>query len=194
MASVESTNGRGPRHTVETDSSYRDAERTVDWLADQGFAVEHMSIVGSGLRYVEDVSGRLTTGRSAAQGAMLGLLFSLLFGLFFTDAASFFGVVLYGLVGGTAWGAIWGAVLHYAQRGRRDFGSWSGPSLTGTRCRSTTRWQTRPRACSRRCRERECSRPAVATSRGSSEFFETPLPTTTTRTARRADRSARRPS
>jgi hypothetical protein len=86
-----------------------------------------VSIVGTGLRYVEDVSGRLTTGRSAAQGAaqgaMLGLLFGLLFGLFFTDAASFFGVVLYGLVAGTAWGAIWGALLHYARRGRRDFGS-----------------------------------------------------------------------
>jgi hypothetical protein len=130
MASVESMNGRGPRsarHTIETDSSYREAERTVDWLADQGFAVEHVSIVGTGLRYVEDVSGRLTTGRSAAlgaaQGAMLGVLFGLLFGLFFTDAASFFGVVLYGLVAGTAWGAIWGALLHYAQRGRRDFGS-----------------------------------------------------------------------
>jgi hypothetical protein len=79
------------------------------------------------LRYVEDVSGRLTTGRSAAlgaaQGAMLGLLFGLLFGLFFSDAASFFGVVLYGLVAGTAWVATWGALLHYAQRGRRDFGS-----------------------------------------------------------------------
>src|SRR5207244_2347379 len=122
MASVESMNGRGPRHTIETDSSYREAERTVDWLADQGFAVEHVSIVGTGLRYIEDVSGRLTTRRSAAlgaaQGAMVGLLFGLLFGLFFTDAASFFGVVLYGLVAGTAWGAIWGALLHYAQRGR----------------------------------------------------------------------------
>jgi hypothetical protein len=123
-------NGRGPRttrHTIQTYSSYRDAERTVDWLADQGFAVEHVSIVGTGLRYVEDVSGRLTTGRSAAmgaaQGAMLGLLFGLLFGLFFTRAGAFFGVVLYGLVAGTVWGAIWGALFHYAWRGRRDFGS-----------------------------------------------------------------------
>jgi hypothetical protein len=130
MASVEPKNGRAPRtarRTIETDPSYREAERTVDWLSDQGFAVEHLSIVGTGLRYVEDVSGRVTTARSAAMGAapgaMLGLLFGLLFGLFFTHAADFFGVVLYGLVAGTFWGATWRALLHYSQRGRRDFGS-----------------------------------------------------------------------
>jgi hypothetical protein len=126
----ERANGRAvrtARHTIETYSSYQDAEGTVDWLSDQGFAVEHVSIVGTGLRYVEDVSGRLTTGGAAtmgaARGAMLGLLFGLLFGLFFTRAGAFLGVVLYGLVAGTFWGATWGALLHYAQRGRRDFGS-----------------------------------------------------------------------
>jgi hypothetical protein len=43
--------------------------------------------------------------------------------LFFTHAADFFGVVLYGLVAGTFWGATWRALLHSSQRGRRDFGS-----------------------------------------------------------------------
>jgi hypothetical protein len=124
------TNDSGPRaaqRTIGTNSSYREAERAVDWLSDQGFAVERVSIVGTGLRYVERVSGRVTTARAAAlgaiQGAMLGLLFGLLFGLFFENAADFFGVVLYGLVAGMVWGAVWGTLFHYAQGGRRDFGS-----------------------------------------------------------------------
>jgi hypothetical protein len=112
---------------VATESNYRDAERAVDWLSDHGFPVEHVSIVGTGLRSIEQVSGRMTTARAAltgaGQGATIGLLFGLLFGLFFTNAADFFGVVLYGLVAGIVWGSLWGAIAHYARGGRRDFAS-----------------------------------------------------------------------
>ena len=59
----------------------------------------------------------------AAQGATIGLLFGLLFGVFFTNLGDFFGILLYGLVAGAVWGALWGAIFHYAQRGRREFGS-----------------------------------------------------------------------
>ena len=115
----------GARRTVATEANYRDAERAVDSLSDQGFPVEHVSIVGTGLRTVEQVAGRLTTGRAATmgagRGATIGLLFGLLFGLFFTNAPDFFGVVLYGLVAGTLWGALFAAIAQYAQRGRRDF-------------------------------------------------------------------------
>jgi hypothetical protein len=113
----------GARCTVATEANYRDAERTVDWLSDQGFPVESVSIVGTGLHSVEQVLGRLTTGRAAVvgagQGASLGLLFGLLFGLFFTNVGTFFGVVLYGLVAGL----VWGALVQYARRGRREFAS-----------------------------------------------------------------------
>jgi hypothetical protein len=119
----------GARRTVATEASYRDAERAVDWLSDQGFPVEHVSIVGSGLRSVEQVFGRLTIGRAAlmgaGQGAWIGLFFGLLFGVFFTNAADFFGVVLYGVVAGTVWGSLWGAIIQYARRGRRNFASMS---------------------------------------------------------------------
>jgi hypothetical protein len=52
----------------------------------------------TGLRYVEHVSGRLTTGRAAVigigQGGMLGLIWGLLFSLFFTTTTGgFFGVI-----------------------------------------------------------------------------------------------------
>jgi hypothetical protein len=115
------------RRTVATEANYREAERDVDWLSDQGFPVERVSIVGSGLRSVEKVLGRVTTGRAAlmgaAQGATIGVLFGALFGLFFTTVAGFFALVLYGLVAGALWGSLWGAIVHYAQRGRREFGS-----------------------------------------------------------------------
>jgi hypothetical protein len=117
----------GARRTVASEANYLEAERAVDWLSDHGFPVERVSIVGTGLRSVEQVFGRLTTGRaallSAAQGASLGLLFGALFGLFFTNVGAFFTVVLYGLVAGIVWGGLFGAIGQFARRGRRDFAS-----------------------------------------------------------------------
>ena len=114
------------RTTVATYSSYAEAERAVDHLSDKGFPVERAAIVGTGLKTVEQIAGRLTTGRAAllgaGQGATVGLLFGLLFGLFF-DGPAFFGVVLYGLVAGTIFGAIFGAITQAMQGGRRDFAS-----------------------------------------------------------------------
>jgi hypothetical protein len=120
------TPAAGSRTTVATYTSYREAERAVDFLSDQGFPVERAAIVGTGLRTVEQIAGRLTTGRAAllgaGQGAMIGLLFGLLFGLFF-EGPEFFGVVLYGLVAGLIFGAVFGAIAQAMQGGRRDFAS-----------------------------------------------------------------------
>jgi hypothetical protein len=114
------------RRAVATYSNYRDAERAVDWLSDQGFAVERVAIVGSGLRSVEQVAGRVTTGRAAlagaGQGVLIGLLFALLFGIFFTGP-EFLGLLLYALVAGAIFGAVLGALAHSAMGGRRDFAS-----------------------------------------------------------------------
>src|SRR3954452_10547220 len=75
------------RRTITTVTSYEAAERAVDFLSDHDFPVEHVTIVGTGLRYVEQVSRRLTTGNAALLGAgscaLLRLLWGLLFGLFF---------------------------------------------------------------------------------------------------------------
>jgi hypothetical protein len=121
--------GMAAKTTVATYDNYAEAERAVDFMSDRGFPVERVAIVGTGLRTVEQVAGRLTTGRAAlvgaGQGAMVGLLFGLLFGLFFSGPA-FFGVVLYGLVAGAVFGAILGALTQAAQRGRRDFASVRG--------------------------------------------------------------------
>ena len=44
----------------------------VDRLSDDGFPVEHVRIVGTGLHSVEQVTGRLTKGRAALGGAAAG--------------------------------------------------------------------------------------------------------------------------
>jgi hypothetical protein len=116
------------RRTVATFSDYQDAERAVDWLSDQNFPVDHVAIVGTGLRYVEQVEGRVTTGRAAlagmGMGAWIGLFFGALFTLFFNlSTGGFLGVVLYGVVAGAFFGAFWGATFHWLRRGRRDFAS-----------------------------------------------------------------------
>ena len=114
-----------PRGSIASYSTYTEAEHAVDWLSDRGFAVEHSAIVGRGLRSVEQVTGRMTTGRAAlvgaGEGAMIGLLFALLFGLFFTGPG-FAGLVLYSVVVGAVFGAPLGAIVQYAKSGgRRDF-------------------------------------------------------------------------
>ena len=107
-------------------ASYAEAERAVDHLSDQGFPVERAAIVGTGLKTVEQIAGRMTTGRAAVvgagQGAMIGLLFGLLFGIFFSGP-DFLGVVLYGLVAGVVFGATFAAIGQAMQGGRRDFAS-----------------------------------------------------------------------
>ena len=113
-------------NAVATYTSYEAAQAAVDRLSDDGFPVEHLDIVGSDLRLVERVTGRLTTGRAAtagmASGAWFGLMIGLVIGLF-TTGANWLGVVLGGIVIGAVWGGVFGYAGHAATRGRRDFSS-----------------------------------------------------------------------
>jgi len=110
---------------VATYPDYASAQRAIDHLSDQNFPVQHTAIIGTDLRLVENVLGRLTTGRAAlvgaGGGAWFGLFIGLLFGLFSTY--NWFAVVLTGLAFGAVWGGIFGAVAHAATRGQRDFTS-----------------------------------------------------------------------
>lgn len=119
-----------PRRMLASYPTYAEAERAVDWLSDQGFAVEHVAIVGKGLRSVEQVAGRMTTGRAAligaGEGALIGALFAILFGIFFTGP-EFGGLLLYSVIVGALFGALLGAIAHeVGSGGRRDFVSDSG--------------------------------------------------------------------
>jgi hypothetical protein len=114
------------RHTIASYTDYLDAERAVDWLSDQGFAVERGAIIGTGLRSVEQVTGRMTVGRAAlvgaGEGALIGTLIALLFGLFFSGP-DFGGLLLYSLVVGASFGAITGAIIQAITGNERNFTS-----------------------------------------------------------------------
>jgi MFS family permease len=131
MSLFESTREVRPSRgvLVGTYSNYADAQRAVDRLSDAQFPVEHVQIVGRDLTIVENVTGRLTTGRAAmagaASGAWFGLFIGLLVGLF-TSGPEWLGLVLGGLLIGAFWGAVFGFLAHWATRGMRDFSSLRG--------------------------------------------------------------------
>jgi len=88
--------------------SYAEAQRAVDYLSDNKFPVENTSIIGSDLRMVEQITGRLTWARAAlagaASGAWFGLFVGLLLGLFAPGGRELFTLVLFGLLFGLAVG------------------------------------------------------------------------------------------
>ncbi len=109
--------------------SYEQAQAAVDYLSDQKFAVENVTIIGSDLRMVERVTGRLTWGRvlaaGAAGGAWWGLFVGLLLGIFAVRPGAWIGSILTGLLIGLLFGMLFAAIGYSASRGRRDFTSTS---------------------------------------------------------------------
>jgi hypothetical protein len=119
------------RRTVISYGTYAEAQRAVDYLSDNNFPVQRIAIVAEGIRFVEQVTGRLNYGRAllngAASGASTGLFVSLLLGLFgVAGAAGLLSLALYGLVFGAILGAILGVIAYALTGGRRDFTSVSG--------------------------------------------------------------------
>lgn len=112
---------------VATYDTYLEAQRAVDFLSDKGFPVQNVSIVGSDLRMVENVLGRLTRGRAAlagaATGAWFGLFVGVLVSIFAPADTNTFGLVLSAVVYGAVFGAIFGFVSHAFTGGKRDFTS-----------------------------------------------------------------------
>ena len=117
------------RRPIGAYETYSEAERAVDYLSDNGFPVQRVAIIGSDIKLVEQVIGRLNYGgaalRGAGSGALTGLLIGWLFGVFnwFTPLLAAFTLAIYGLVFGAVIGAVFGLTMHALQRGRRDFAS-----------------------------------------------------------------------
>ena len=82
--------------------SYEQAQAAVDYLSDEKFPVENVTIIGSDLRMIEKVTGRLTQGRAiaagAAGGAWWGLFVGLLLGILLQQRRGWIGSVLTGLL------------------------------------------------------------------------------------------------
>jgi hypothetical protein len=104
---------------------YEDAQKAVDYLSDNQFAVENCMIVGTDLRQVERVTGRLTRGRVAGAGALSGMWMGLFVGLIFAlfDPNSSQWTVLATVAFGAVFGVVWALLGYAATKGRRDFTS-----------------------------------------------------------------------
>lgn len=106
-------------------NKYDDAQSAVDYLSDQQFLVQNCMIVGTELKQVERVTGRLTYARAAmagaASGAWMGLFVGLLLGLFSTR--NWLLTVLTGVLFGVVFGMAMGLAGFAATGGRRDFTS-----------------------------------------------------------------------
>lgn len=106
---------------------YGKAQQAVDFLADKNFPVQNVEIVGTELRSIERVTGRLTRGKVALAGVLSGLWI----GLFVGIAFSLFGarnqleliVTTIGL--GAVFGLAWSQLGYSAvtRGGSRDFSS-----------------------------------------------------------------------
>ncbi|SJM56821.1 general stress protein [Gulosibacter sp. 10] len=106
--------------------SYEQARAAVDALVrEEGFSVSSVSIVGSDLKSVERVTGRMSYGRAAlgglANGLMIGLFMSLAWLVLVpsTDLRALLGVFIMAL----AFGVIWNLLAYSLSRQKKEFTS-----------------------------------------------------------------------
>jgi hypothetical protein len=106
-------------------STYLEAQKAVDYLSDNKFPVENVTIVGTDLRMVERVTGRLTYGRVALAGALSGAWFGFFVGLLITLFAgeAGFQVMFAGIALGAGFGLLFSILSYTFTGGRRDFTS-----------------------------------------------------------------------
>jgi hypothetical protein len=109
-----------------TYDTYFEAQAVVDRLARANFEVKQVAIVGSDLKTVERVTGKLTNGKAAgagaASGAWLGLFFGLVLFIFTTtpNALLYVGAAI---IIGAGFGMLFGIVTYTINRRTRDFTS-----------------------------------------------------------------------
>jgi hypothetical protein len=107
--------------------TYEAAQRVVDYLSDNDFAVQNLAIVGTELKSVERVTGRLTRGKVAAAGALSGFWMGLFVGIAFAlfSGQGQVGFLFTTPVLGAAFGLVWGQLGFAAitRGGTRDFAS-----------------------------------------------------------------------
>jgi hypothetical protein len=106
--------------------TYADAQKAVDYLADQRFEVQNLAIVGTDLKSVERVLGRRSWGTVIVQGVQSGLSTGLLVGLLlliFTKPGSVLLLLLVALAIGIVLGIVFNAAAYAMTGGRRDFTS-----------------------------------------------------------------------
>jgi len=111
--------------SLGTFEQYDAAQKAVDYLADHEFPVQNCMIVGTDLKQVERVTGRLTRGRVAGAGALSGMWMGLFVGLIFAlfGSADTVRAIVATVIFGAFFGLVWTLLGYAATRGRRDFTS-----------------------------------------------------------------------
>jgi hypothetical protein len=107
-------------------NSYADAQKAVDYLADEKFEVQNLAIVGTDLKSVERVLGRRNWGTVITQGMQSGISTGLLVALvmlIFAQPGSFLLLLAVSLAIGIALGVGFSAAAYAMSRGKRDFTS-----------------------------------------------------------------------
>lgn len=108
---------------------YADAQKAVDYLSDHEFPVQNVLIVGTDLKQLERVTGRLTRGKVAMggvlSGAWLGFFVGMVFTLFGSGSGNAVVSVLSTVVFGAVFGVVWAMITFRITNrgGDRDFTS-----------------------------------------------------------------------
>lgn len=108
----------GPHKVVlGTYSRHEAAQNAVDSLAEHKFPVEHVTIVGTGLKLEERILGRWTLGRALLTGAGTGAWIGLLIGIIFWIVTPWVvGAVISGIILGILFGAAFSTVAYFLQK------------------------------------------------------------------------------
>ena len=104
---------------------YAQAQKTVDFLADADFPVDQLLIVGTDLKRIERVTGRLSWSKVAVGGILSGLWLGLFVGLIFAlfTEENLWQVLLSTALMGATFGLVWALIGYAFTRGQRDFSS-----------------------------------------------------------------------
>ncbi len=106
--------------------TYEEAQKAVDYLSDNEFPVQDVLIVGTDLKQLERVTGRLTQGRVIGAGALSGMWLGLFVGTIFAvfdPSGVNLGNIAATVAFGAVFGTVWATVGYRLTRGQRDFTS-----------------------------------------------------------------------
>jgi hypothetical protein len=112
---------------IATYGTYAEAQKAVDYLSDNHFPVQAVTIVGVGLQMVERITGRMTYARAAFAGMGSGIWFGIMIGFLLTIFGRGNGVNIFvaAIIVGAAFGGLFALFSYALTGGRRDFTSTS---------------------------------------------------------------------
>ncbi|MFW6597128.1 general stress protein [Propionibacteriaceae bacterium Y2011] len=113
-------------HSVAVYDSYAEAQKAVDFLADERFEVKNLCIVGTDLKSVERVLGRKSWGSVISNAAVSGVGTGLLIGLIlliFVQVPNVLVMLLVTIVMAILISMVFQSIAYAMSGGRRDFTS-----------------------------------------------------------------------